>query len=108
VQYDQALPRLLAQAERFGDRRLVAKHQLDVSALDRDMARLAADKGARYASLLTRLCPEGRCVTVLPNGVPLQFDYGHLTADGSRLVASSLLQSGDLDIVYKIPTAGPP
>jgi peptidoglycan/LPS O-acetylase OafA/YrhL len=108
VQYDQALPRLLAQAERFGDPGRVAKHQLDVSALDRDMARLAADKGVRYVSLLTRLCPNGRCVTMLPDGVPLQFDYGHLTADGSRLVATSLLQSGDLDIVHTTPMAAAP
>jgi hypothetical protein len=44
----------------------------------------------------------------MPNGTPLQFDYGHLTADGSRLLASSLRQSGDLDIANPTPLAWAP
>jgi hypothetical protein len=42
-----ALLRLWAQAERFADPALVARHRLDVSGVDRDTAQLAAENGAR-------------------------------------------------------------
>jgi hypothetical protein len=47
-----------------------------------------------YVSFFKSLCRENSCVEYAAQGVPLQFDYGHLTKDGSVLLAE-LLQKND-------------
>ena len=50
--------------------------------------------GARFVSALNLLCPEDQCLVVVRDGagfVPTAWDEGHLTAAGSRLLASRLM-----------------
>jgi len=39
-----------------------------------------------YISLMTILCPKDGCTEYAADGAPLQFDYGHLTLQGSVYV----------------------
>ena len=95
VQYDDALPRILAVSLKLHDpdlpqrRRLLAPRQLDL-----EMAAFARRKGVRYISLFDTLCGDGRCITETPAGAPMSHDYGHMTVEGSRLVADRLRATG--------------
>ena len=60
------------------------------------MSELAEQKGVEYISLYRDLCGPETCAEFARNGVPLQFDYGHLTKEGSLLVAQKVLGNGDL------------
>jgi peptidoglycan/LPS O-acetylase OafA/YrhL len=85
VEYDQPLPRLLArqmdQAEPVGAHRLAK-----VSAVDRRLATAMKHANIPYFSAYRSLCATDCRLWVKP-GVPVQFDYGHLTQQGSILVA---------------------
>lgn len=68
--------------------------------LDADMARLAETApGVRYVSYFKMLCAERACLEYADAGVPLQSDYGHLTARGSLLVAAKLRNAGALNLI---------
>ena len=92
-QYAAALPRFLVkdndQHTGLLQRGLV-RQPFD---LDPAMRRLSTAEGAEYFSLIDALCPQGLCRTLAAPEVPMQFDYGHLTKDGSVVVANLLLQA---------------
>lgn len=89
VRYDKTLPRLLALGELRGDPGLAARHRMtEVLDLDRRMQAMAARRGVRYVSLNALICDAKACVTRTLAGAPLQFDGGHLTAEGSALVGA--------------------
>jgi peptidoglycan/LPS O-acetylase OafA/YrhL len=89
VEYDRALPRLLAQAMYDGDNGLPSRHHRDEPRdVDRKMRQALAGSGARYVSLYDAVCPKGACTLWTADDNPLQFDYGHMTAAGSRLILS--------------------
>jgi hypothetical protein len=96
VQYDTALPRLLAFSIRGNDQTIPDEHRVDQHALDDAMADLAEKKGVEYISFYRSLCGPRSCQEFAVDGVPLQFDYGHLTKEGSLLVAQKLHGSGEL------------
>ena len=98
VQYDSALPRLLATSIRDNAPSMPYHHRIaEYERLDRDMSNLAEnDWKIRYISLFKTLCGPASCVEYAENGVPLESDYGHLTRDGSLLVAQRLRESGAL------------
>ncbi len=92
-QYGAALPRYLVREAGGADgtareRGLVA----GPFALDPAMRRLAAAQGADYVSLIDSLCQGRHCRAMATATVPLQFDYGHLTSEGSAIVAALLLR----------------
>lgn len=94
-QYSDDLTRLLILSWRFHDPDLPRKRRLDwPESVDRDLRRLAADKGAAYVSLFDLLCDHGACVTLVDPNTPLQWDYGHMTPEGSRFVADRLRDRG--------------
>ncbi len=97
VEYREPLPRILAMAERTGDVSLVSLARVPrIAELDRLMSDGLAGSGAHYLSLYRMLCPPDRpdCVSVTPEeGVPLQFDYGHFTRDGSVYVGKRLREA---------------
>ena len=94
VQYDYSLPRLLANAIRFGDPRYADKHRAaGIASLDRVMSAFAAKRAVDYVSLVDTLCGADGCQTYASDNIPLQFDYGHLTAEGSVLLAEHLRES---------------
>ena len=92
VQYDDALPRLLAFSLEYHDPTHADHHRRDLSNLDEEMRQIAERRGVKYISLYKALCERRTCEVFASPGVPLQFDYGHLTKDGSVLVAEHLLK----------------
>jgi peptidoglycan/LPS O-acetylase OafA/YrhL len=90
VEYDSTLPRLLALSIERHDPGLPARHHLEEGDLDRKISSLSAAKSETDISLDQVLCPEGTCILMAKAGVPLQFDYSHLTRDGSVLLAQRL------------------
>ena len=82
------LPMLTALAVSRHDPSIVERN-LDISPvfLDSQLAVLAAAHGVKYVSIYKALCTAAQCRTLDDNGLPLMFDYGHLTAEGSELVA---------------------
>lgn len=88
-QYISALPELLSIANERGDPGLVARgRRSDTGRLDDALAQMAQDKQVRYVSLFRYLCNPG-CDTTTDSGVPLQFDRGHFTAEGSLVAAGA-------------------
>jgi hypothetical protein len=96
VQYDMALPRLLAFSMRGNDRSIPDEHRVNQHGLDDSLSQLAQTKDVEYFSFYRSLCGPRSCQEFALNGVPLQFDYGHLTKEGSVLVAQKLIVGGDL------------
>jgi peptidoglycan/LPS O-acetylase OafA/YrhL len=105
VQYDTSLPRLLAFSIRANDPAIAAIHRLDQRKLDDAFALLAQTKGVSYISFYHTLCQGNSCVETDPKGVPLEFDYGHLTKEGSLFVAQRLFENGDLRLADSPQTA---
>jgi hypothetical protein len=86
VEYEMPLPRLLAQeavtgASSYAETRLVRSR----FGFDARMEALAKETGTEYFSMIHAVCPGSRCVKFVGD-VPLAFDYGHLTAEGSKLI----------------------
>jgi peptidoglycan/LPS O-acetylase OafA/YrhL len=98
VQYDSSLPRLLATSIRDHDPNIPYNHRVaECARLDAEMSTMAeAQWRVRYVSFFKSLCRQASCVEYAGEGVPLQFDYGHLTKDGSVLLARMLRQSEEL------------
>jgi peptidoglycan/LPS O-acetylase OafA/YrhL len=91
VEYDQPLPRLLARSILDRDPGLPARHRVTKQrAIDRILTEGLRASGAEYFSLYAALCPGGECTVWASTGVPLQFDYGHLTERGAELALERL------------------
>ena len=92
-QYTSGLPRLLV----FGAIRSnpdLAYRALDpdLVKVDRDLATLAARMHVRYVSMLGLMCNGHSCLVLARPGIPMQFDYGHFTREGS-IRATDLLMN---------------
>ncbi|QUS38557.1 hypothetical protein RPMA_06705 [Tardiphaga alba] len=87
VEYDGALPRLLASGILRGDDSIAQAHRT-AGIRDRDHAlrALARDKGVDYVSVYDAVCPGNRCDEYAGRDIPLQFDSGHLTAPGALMI----------------------
>ncbi len=92
-QYATSLARLLVFANRRGDPALPERAlDREVFATDRRMRAIAARHGVPYVSLVAALCRKGPdCREWAAPGIPLQFDYGHLTAEGSAAVVQAIM-----------------
>ncbi|MGC2530153.1 MAG: acyltransferase family protein [Candidatus Acidiferrum sp.] len=92
IQYDSALPRLLALSIKSNDPAIPTLHRVEYyKSLDLEMSQLANSiPGVRYVSYFRMLCRQNSCLEYADAGVPLQSDYGHLTGSGSLLVATRL------------------
>ena len=99
VQYDSALPRLLAISIQQNAPGIPADHRVAYcETLDQEMARLASETlEVSYISYFKLICPQGSCLEYAAKGVPLQSDYGHLTGDGSLLIAGKIRELGSLN-----------
>ena len=97
VEYEQALPRILAAAAQNNDLRAAESHQIKNNmALDSALDAIAAKYGATYVSYYKLLCMSDGCLTTTPDGSPLEFDTDHLTRQGSLLVVRKLIETGQL------------
>jgi peptidoglycan/LPS O-acetylase OafA/YrhL len=93
VEYDRPLPRLLVDGLRQGDAHFAdTRRTAGVLERDRRLRDLATAKGARYVSIYDAVCGHGPCETFAEGDIPLQFDAGHLTAEGSMKVARQLVE----------------
>jgi peptidoglycan/LPS O-acetylase OafA/YrhL len=91
VQYDQGLPKILANALLSGNPDLPFSHRkMENLDIDRRMAELAAQKSIGYISFFQLLCDANSCETVNSDGTPLLYDYGHLTSEGAIKVARKM------------------
>ncbi|RYG14104.1 MAG: acyltransferase [Burkholderiales bacterium] len=94
-EYTAALPRLMVFADRRRDAGLIERSRdPGVVEIDRLMRDIAKNAGVPYISLVDALCPGTRqtqCRVSTPAGVPLQFDYGHLTAEGSGWLVDAVM-----------------
>lgn len=87
LEYDRSLPRLLASALYNHDPQLARKHRRpDPLELDKKMKSRITGDNVEYVSLVDQLCTEGDCTEWAASEIPLQFDYGHLTVEGSSYV----------------------
>lgn len=90
VAYDQPLPRILARSLYNEEPDLVDRHRIPGrDEADRQIAQTLRADGVAYVSLFRLLCPQ-HCITSINRGIPLQYDYGHLTREGSLYVARQL------------------
>lgn len=92
-QYASALPRFLVRDDGHALERGLVREPFE---LDPAMHQRASAAGAEYFSLTDALCPQRHCRTLAAPDVPLQFDYGHLTRDGSIAVANLLMPAMQL------------
>ena len=106
-EYSVALPRLLVLADYRHDPRLPGRSREEGRPmLDRELRAIARRYGAHYASALDLLCRQDVCRTLAAPGVPLQFDYGHLTPDGSAVVVDMLRPA--IDAALRASVRSPP
>ena len=97
VEYKHDLPWLLAASMVKHDSSMVDRFRLPKQKqTDRMFADQLRREGIGYVSLYYAICPGGQCRVTDLDGLPLAFDYGHLTASGSTFVAEQIKQSGAL------------
>ncbi len=92
--YDAPAARLIAQAILRGNPEQVSKHLMpEVPRLDLEMRRELAPI-ATYVSPYEIICPKDRCRLLAAPGVPMQFDYHHLTPLGADLLMTMVREHG--------------
>ncbi len=104
VEYRLPLPRILALAELRGDLEMPTRlRSPQPFEIEPEIAGIARAGGAQFVSMISTLCPNDKCLTMDDARVPYQFDYGHLTAEGSRAVANAWARQGLLDEIRRAP-----
>jgi hypothetical protein len=94
VEYDSALPRLLADEILHNKPSTAsAMRTPGIHERDRAMSQIVTAKGASYISVYDQVCHNGRCDEFAEGDIPMQFDAGHLTAQGSIEIGRRLAVS---------------
>jgi peptidoglycan/LPS O-acetylase OafA/YrhL len=97
VEYRHDLPWLLAASRLEQDPAIVERlRNAKQEETDRLLAEKLSQDGIPYVSIYSAICPDGQCRVTDQNGLPLAFDYGHLTASGSTFVARQIKELGAL------------
>lgn len=81
LEYDLALPKVLIRNGADGAWRYNRYQAIQV--IDHQLAEMVEGKQVRYVSVLEAACASPNDCETLVEGIPLQFDYGHLTYDGA-------------------------
>jgi hypothetical protein len=91
AEYDVALPRLIARSIDYNQP--IADHLVaEIPSVDGEFEQTFAREGLPYVSPLQAMC-RPKCLVWARRSVPLQFDYGHMTAEGSDVVIGRLAPS---------------
>jgi peptidoglycan/LPS O-acetylase OafA/YrhL len=91
VEYDSPLPRLLADEILYNSPTTAsAMRTRGIHERDRALNRIVTARGATYISVYDQVCHNGHCDEFAEGDVPMQFDAGHLTAEGSVEVGRRL------------------
>ena len=101
VEYRENLPRLLARSAQEEDPELLITARLDAQRqVDERLAVALEGHPVVYLSAYRVLCGKGTkaCRTMTDDGVPVQWDYGHLTAEGSEYLAKAWQAEGLFDL----------
>ena len=94
VEYKAALPRLLVDEILHGDPNAAQASRTDgIRERDLAMRKLVTARGATYLSVYDAVCRDRHCQEFATADVPMQFDGGHLTAEGSLEVGRHLATS---------------
>jgi peptidoglycan/LPS O-acetylase OafA/YrhL len=97
VEYKQDLPWILTASILQRDPSIVDRLRVSKQKrIDQMFAAQLRQDGIGYVSLYQAICPGGQCRVTDQDGLPLAFDYGHLTASGSTFVAEQIKRSGAL------------
>ncbi|MDB4090683.1 acyltransferase, partial [Pseudomonadales bacterium] len=99
IEYDQALPRLLATdvTSNIGIKqaRMYAKIKKANDLLMVEIAKTSAN----YISVLDYICADqDRCLVTTTEDIPMQFDYGHLTHEGAVELLGLIRDEEKVDI----------
>ena len=95
--YDRPIATLLARSLLRGDLAAVSRHLLPGTAVLDAQMRAAVAPVATYVSTYDALCPAKTCRLFVTAGVPMQFDYHHLTAPGAAAMMARI-KRGDGDL----------
>jgi len=89
IEYDNDLPRLLAQGNNANE--IMARSRYNkINSIDQKLLVAAESNHAKYISVLDIICPDkSNCVTTIDD-IPIQFDYGHLTNKGAKYLFSKM------------------
>lgn len=91
LEYDMDLPQVVIRSIDARDPAIIDAHRTSAPLMvDRQMRGLLAGTEATYVSQFDLLCSEGRCAAQTPAGIPLAFDYGHFTREGSLFVGEKI------------------
>ena len=91
VEYDSPLPRLLADEILRNSPSIASRTRTaGIRERDRELSRIVTAKGATYLSVYDAVCRGGQCDEFAEGDIPMQFDAGHLTAQGSVVVGRRL------------------
>lgn len=96
AEYTTSVPELLLST--FLIRRIfdVDEYSLveDVKIIETKMKSELAETSGTFISSLDTMCDAKNCRILTQKGTPIQFDYGHLTTDGSLEVVSRMKENG--------------
>ena len=104
LEYVSPVPRLLAMSIIKNDPKMLDRARR-AGQDDRDAlyaARLEGT-GVTYFSMYRTLCPSSDCISSDDDGMPLNSDYGHLTASGATYVINRLKEAGALSFGFSVP-----
>ncbi|WFU17844.1 acyltransferase family protein [Bradyrhizobium sp. CB3481] len=91
VEYDAALPRLLVDGILHATpSHASAKRTPGIRERDFAMRHMVTAAGASYLSVYDAMCRDDRCDEYARGDIPMQFDAGHLTAEGAIEVGRRL------------------
>lgn len=83
IEYTQPLPRILAHSD-FEDKLTRTRKYKFIEKIDSKFENELRNENVKYISIFKNICDStGNCRTLVGDK-PLQFDYGHLTLEGSR------------------------
>jgi len=91
-EYETALPRLLIAAQRQQDPNLLVRSEApEPFEVDQVLKAMAVRTRTPYISLVDLLCDvHRRCRTMATQQAPFQFDYGHMTIEGSDFLTDAM------------------
>jgi peptidoglycan/LPS O-acetylase OafA/YrhL len=102
VEYDRSLPRILARSivSNQSPSEMAALHRLSgPNDLDKTFESALHKEGIEYFSTYQAICPSD-CAIWADVNVPLQFDYGHLTKEGSAYLARRFSKTLLSDVIH--------
>jgi len=95
MEYKQSLPRLLLNLKNTEDSTQIYKYGGSYPTflkIDKMIKSYVTMDNAIYISTLDKLCSNKGCTTITPNGVPINFDNGHLSHDGAMYILKQIEQ----------------